>query len=278
VDLVVQALDGAFVSQDADAVLSKTANEIAVITLNRPERLNAFTAEMRGLYLEALDRADRDPGVRAIVVTGSGRAFCAGADFKALEGLDSATLRARNAAYRLPFDTAMRLRKPLVAAVNGPAAGIGLAHALMADLRFAAPEATFTTAFARLGLTAEGGTAWLLTRLVGTARALDLLYSSRTVGAEEAERIGLVQWIVPAERLLDQACAYAAGLAANSGYSLARMREQVHASWEQDWHTAYERSQDLVYESLDRPEFTELAARRAPAAGSGPVPPRSSSA
>ncbi|WP_395109907.1 enoyl-CoA hydratase-related protein [Actinomadura sp. SCN-SB] len=250
-----------------------------MITLNRPERLNAFTTEMRGLYLEALDRADHDPGVRAIVVTGAGRAFCAGADFKALEGLDAATLRARNDAQRLPFDTAMRLRKPLIAAVNGPAAGIGLAHTLMADLRFAAPGATFTTAFARLGLTAEGGTAWLLSRLVGTARALDLLYSSRTVGAEEAERIGLVQWIVPAEELLDRARAYAAGLAVNSGYSLARMREQVHAAWEQDWDTAREHSQNLVYESLDRPEFTELAARRrTPAAGSGSVPPRSSSA
>ncbi|TDC72090.1 enoyl-CoA hydratase [Actinomadura sp. GC306] len=259
---------------------SETSNEIALITLNRPERLNAFTAEMRELYLAALDRADRDPEVRAIVVTGAGRAFSAGADFKALEGLDAETMRARSAAQRHPFDRAMRLRKPLIAAVNGPVAGIGVAHALMADVRFAAPEATFTTAFARLGLTAEGGTAWLLSRLVGTARALDLLYSSRPVGAAEAERIGLVQWIVPADELVDRARAYAAGLAANSAHSLTRMREQVHAAWEQDWRTAYAYSQDLVYESLDRPEFAELAARRSAvrAAGSGTAPSRPSSA
>ncbi|WP_312883193.1 enoyl-CoA hydratase-related protein [Actinomadura welshii] len=276
-------MDGALTSRHDGPIRSETVNEIALITLNRPERLNAFTAEMRALYLAALDRADRDPDVRAIVVTGAGRAFSAGADFKALEGLDAETMRARAAEQELPFDTAMRLRKPLIAAVNGPVAGIGMAHALMADVRFAAPEATFTTAFARLGLTAEGGLAWLLSRLVGTARALDLLYSSRTVGAAEAERIGLVQWTVPADELLDRARDYAAGLAANSAHSLARMREQVHAAWEQDWRTAYAFSQDLVYESLDRPEFAELAARRSAqrtgrAAGSGTVPSRPSSA
>ncbi|MFA1538155.1 enoyl-CoA hydratase-related protein [Actinomadura monticuli] len=283
---MVGAADSAPASPE---VLTKTADEIALITLNRPDRLNAFTPGMRELYLAALDRADRDPGVRAIVVTGAGRAFCAGADYTALDGLDAETLRARNAAQPVPFDTAMRLRKPLIAALNGPVAGIGLAHALMADVRFAAPEASFTSAFPRFGLTAEGGTAWLLSRLVGTARALDVLCSSRTVGAAEAERIGLVQWIVPAGELLDRARAYAAALAENSAYSLARMREQVHAAWEQDWPTAYERSVDLVYESLDRREFAELAARRAarraapaapaegaPAAGAAPVPPRPS--
>ncbi|WP_160573578.1 enoyl-CoA hydratase-related protein [Actinomadura physcomitrii] len=233
-----------------------------MITLNRPSRLNAFTPEMREAYLEALDRADHDADVRAIVVTGAGRAFCAGADFTALDGLNAAAMRSRMQNQKVPFDRALRLGKPLIAAVNGAVAGIGMAHALMADIRFAAPEAKFTTAFARLGLTAEGGTAWLLTRLVGTARAMDMLCSSRVIGAGEAERIGLVQWIVPADELLDRALAYAAALAANSAYSLARMRDQVYSAWEQDWPSAYERSQQLVYESLDRPEFTELAARR----------------
>ena len=276
---MAQAVGDAPTPQDAAPILSETADGITLITLNRPERLNAFTTEMRALYLEALDRADRDRRVRAVVVTGAGRAFCAGADFTALEGLDSAELRARSAVSEHPYDTALRIRKPLIAAVNGPVAGIGIAHALMADLRFASPSATFTTAFARLGLTAEAGTAWLLTRLVGTARALDLLYSSRTVDAEEAERIGLVQWIVPADELVDRAREYALSLAANSAYSLARMREQVLTAWDQDWDTAYARSQDLVHESLDRPEFAERAARRrAPANAPGPVPPRPSSA
>ncbi|MEU9024446.1 enoyl-CoA hydratase-related protein [Actinomadura sp. NPDC048394] len=247
---------------DAQPILCKIVNQIALITLNRPSRLNALTPAMREAYLETLDRADRDADVRAIVVTGAGRAFCAGADFTALEGLDAAKMRSRMQNQKVPFDRALRLGKPLIAAVNGAVAGIGMAHVLMADIRFAAPEARFTTAFARLGLTAEGGTAWLLTRLVGTARAMDMLCSSRVVGAEEAERIGLVQWIVPADELLDRALAYAVALAGNSAYSLARMREQVYSAWEQDWPSAYEHSQQLVYESLDRPEFTELAARR----------------
>ncbi|MER6808191.1 enoyl-CoA hydratase-related protein [Spirillospora sp. NPDC000708] len=254
--------DHASKDSDAQSILCKIVNQIALITLNRPSRLNALTPEMREAYLETLDRADRDADVRAIVVTGAGRAFCAGADLTALEGLDAAKMRSRMQDQKVPFDRALRLGKPLIAAVNGAVAGIGMAHVLMADIRFAAPEARFTTAFARLGLTAEGGTAWLLTRLVGTARAMDMLCSSRMVGAEEAERIGLVQWIVPADELLDRALAYAVVLAGNSAYSLARMREQVYSAWEQDWPSAYEHSQQFVYESLDRPEFTELAARR----------------
>ncbi|SEG88634.1 Enoyl-CoA hydratase/carnithine racemase [Thermomonospora echinospora] len=257
------ALEGAPEERDENPILYKTVDGIATITLNRPDRLNAFTRRMRELYLRCLARADRDEEVRAIVVTGAGRAFCAGADFKELDGLDAATLRARNAAQEIPFDTAVRLTKPLIAAVNGPVAGIGMAHALMADLRFAGASARFTTSFARLGLTAEGGVAWLLARLVGTARALDLLYSARLIDSAEALRIGLVQWVVPDGELLARARAYAADLAATSSpYSLARMREQVYGAWEQDWPSAYARAEELVYESLDRPEFAELAVRR----------------
>jgi enoyl-CoA hydratase/carnithine racemase len=254
---------GAELEEAGSLVLCKISHEIATVTLNRPHRLNAFTPAMRALYLETLDRLDRDPGVRAIVVTGAGRAFCAGADFKELEGLDGDTMRARHAAEPQPLDRALRLTKPLIAAVNGPVAGIGMAHVLMADLRFASPDARFTTSFARLGLTAEGGVAWLLSRLVGTARALDLLYSSRMVEAEEALHIGLVQWTVPAEELLPRVHAYAADLAANtSAFSLSSMRRQTYDAWEQDWPAAFARSRELVYESLDRPEYAELASRR----------------
>ncbi|WP_165958855.1 enoyl-CoA hydratase-related protein [Actinomadura sp. KC345] len=257
---------------DTESVLCKIRDGIASIALNRPHRLNAFTPAMRSLYLETLDRLDGDPDVRAIVVTGTGRAFCAGADFKELEGLDAERMRARHAAQTQPLDRAMHLGKPLIAAVNGPVAGIGMAHLLMADLRFASPEARFTTAFSRIGLTAEGGLAWLLGRLVGTARALDLLYSARVVDAEEALRIGLVQWLVPADELLVRAHAYAADLAATtSAYSLAAMRRQVYDAWDQDWPDALARSRELVYESLDRPEYAELASRRS---GTRRTPPR----
>ncbi|TQM11325.1 enoyl-CoA hydratase-related protein [Pseudonocardia kunmingensis] len=257
------APNGAEASQ---SVVSNTEAGIASITLNRPHRLNAFTAEMRERYLAALAAADRDPAVRAIVVTGAGRAFSAGADLAALDGLDAATLRQREAEQEFAFDMAMRLRTPLVAAVNGPAAGIGMAHALFADVRLASDTATFTTAFARLGLTAEGGIAWLLARQVGTGSALDLLYSSRTVDSAEALRIGLVQRVVPAADLGDVARAYAADLVAGtSAWSLAQMREQVYSSWSQTWDDAYATSRELVFESLDRPEFADrLARRRAP--------------
>lgn len=248
----------------ADSVLVDTAGGIATITLNRPHRLNAFTAEMRVRYLECLAAADRDPGVKVIVLTGAGRAFCAGADFAQLDRLDEAGMRHAHAAQGVPSDLAMRLRKPLIAAVNGPVAGLGFAPLLMADLRFATPEARFTTAFARLGLPAEDGIAWLLPRIVGTARALDLLLSARMVDGEEALRIGLVQWVVPAAELLDRVREYAGALVeGSSSHSMTVMREQVHGGWEQTWPEAFGRSQELLYESLRRPEFAELVARRA---------------
>ncbi len=247
-----------------DSVLIETSDGIATITLNRPHRLNAFTAEMRVRYLECLAAADRDPDVRVITVTGAGRAFCAGADFTQLDRLDEATMRREHAAQSVPSDVAMRLRKPLIAAVNGAVAGIGFAHMLMADLRFATPEARFTTAFARLGLPAEDGVAWLLARTVGTARALDLLLSARTVDGEEALRIGLVQWIVPAGELLARVREYAGALAeGSSAHSMAVMREQVYGAWGQTWPEAFARSRELLYESLKRPEFAERVARRA---------------
>jgi enoyl-CoA hydratase/carnithine racemase len=244
-------------------VLYTVADEIATITFNRPARLNAFTADMRATYLDLLVRANGDEAVKAIVITGAGRGFCAGADRDDLDGLDADGLRARRAEQRVPFDIAMELEKPVIAAVNGAAAGIGFAHMLMADVRFAADTARFTTAFAKLGLVAEGGISWLLPRLVGTARALDLLMSSRLVDADEALRIGLVQWVVPAAGLLTAARAYALDLVRNSsGFSMANMRRQVYGDWSRERRAALAATEHLVLESLDRPEFAARAARR----------------
>ena len=198
---------------------------VATVTLNRPDRLNAWTPIMGGEMRAAMIAARDNDSVRAIVLTGAGRGFCAGADMNSL-GRISATGETESRAFspvdpdgRIDFQHAMTwlpaIDKPIIAAVNGPAAGLGLAMLLFCDLRFAADSATFVTAFSRRGLIAEHGTSWMLTRLVGHSRALDLMFSSRRVGAEEALRIGLADRVVAGADVLSEAQAYARDLAEN---------------------------------------------------------------
>src|SRR5690242_5615197 len=202
----------------SEVVLHEINDEgVAVLTLNRPDRLNAWTREMENLYFDLLEQCGRDGDVRAIVVTGAGRGFCAGADMGDLQDLGNGggPSAEEAAAERRPQRLPLSIPKPVIAAINGPCAGIGLVQALMCDVRFAAEGAKFTTAFARRGLVAEHGISWLLPRLVGPARALDLLLSGRVVLAEEAEQLGLVNRSLPADRVVDEALAYARDLAAN---------------------------------------------------------------
>jgi len=204
-------------------ILYEVSEKIAIITLNRPDRMNAWTAVMEHEVREAMMAASRDDDVRVIVLTGAGRAFCAGADMEALKTIDpDAMRRAENVP---PFDMNRRsdwqtryayypsIGKPVMAILNGATAGIGLVHALYCDLRFAAEGAVFTTAFARRGLIAEHGIAWMLSRIVGHANALDLLMSARRVLSDEALRIGLVNRVCPAETLREETLAYARDLA-----------------------------------------------------------------
>jgi enoyl-CoA hydratase/carnithine racemase len=168
-----------------------------------------------------------------------------------------------------PRSFPLTVRKPLIAAVNGAAAGLGFVEALYCDLRFCVPEAKLTTAFARRGLIAEYGLAWLLPRLVGTSRALDLLMSARVVLGEEAYRIGLVDRLVEPERLVDEAVAYASELAEHSApASMAIMKEQVRRAWEVDFATAAGEADRLMVESFSRPDLREGVAsyleKRAP--------------
>ena len=178
----------------SDVVLIEVSEGVAQLTLNRPDRLNAWTAEMGRAYFDLLDECAAREDVRVIVVTGAGRGFCAGADMKDLESIGSGDLDgARADLDERPQTYALTIPKPVIAAINGPCAGLGLVHALMCDLRFAAQGAKLTTAFARRGLVAEHGISWVLPRLVGPARALDLLLSGRIVLAEEAARAGAGQ-------------------------------------------------------------------------------------
>jgi len=201
---------------------------VATVTFHRPEVLNAVTPPMGQRYLALLRQAEADPAVRVVVVTGAGRGFCAGADLGWLAGAGASSFEPDP---DLPAWLPLTMSKPLVAAVNGPAAGVGLVHAVMADLRFAAAGAKLAFVFPRLGLVAEYGTAWLLPRLVGTGHAADLLLSGRTLLAEEALAMGLVQRVLPADEVLTAALAWARDVAVNcSPRSLAAAKEQLRAA------------------------------------------------
>lgn len=246
-------------------VLYAARDGVATLTLNRPERLNAWTPELGARYFDLLERADDDPEVRAIVVTGAGRGFTAGADMEVLQG-DGAGAHGDPRPQTFP----LTIRKPILAAVNGPCAGIGLVLALCCDLRFAAAGAKITTAFSRRGLIAEHGSAWLLPRLLGHARALDLLLSGRVLRAEEALEMGLVDRVLPAESLLPETLAYARELASEcSPRALAEIKEQVYAGWEQGLEEAVADANRRMAASLRRPDFKEGVAsfveRRSPA-------------
>jgi enoyl-CoA hydratase/carnithine racemase len=233
---------------------------IALLTLNRPERLNAWNGELATRYFDLLDRCAADDAVKVIVVTGAGRGFCAGADMDTLQGIGNASggAGAESAAGGRPQYHTTLIPKPIIAAVNGACAGIGMVQALMCDVRFAAAGAKFTTAFARRGLIAEYGMSWVLPRLVGTARALDLLYSGRVVLAEEAAQMGLVNEVVPPEQLVDHALAYAAELAHHSSpTSMAVMKRQVYGDWERGLIPATNDAIELMKASLRRPDFKE---------------------
>jgi enoyl-CoA hydratase/carnithine racemase len=244
----------------SDVVLIEVADGVAVLTLNRPDRLNAWTPELQTRYFDLLDECAARSDVRAIVVTGAGRGFCSGADMQVLGDLASGGSDGNGSAARhdeRPVRYPLSIAKPVIAAINGPCAGIGLVFALMCDIRFAAAEAKFTTAFARRGLVAEHGIAWMLPRLVGPAHALDLLLSGRVLLGEEAAQIGLVNRAVPVASLLEETLAYARELAREcSPASMAAMKRQVYSNLER----ALEDSVEDVQSFLERrpPQFAAL--------------------
>jgi enoyl-CoA hydratase/carnithine racemase len=253
------------------AVRYEVVDKVAIITLDRPERLNTWTGRMHTEYRWALAQADRDGNVRVIVVTGAGRAFCAGADSRALSGhierggYDPGTpedLAQPGYGVDARFDTDFAyhfgLTKPTIAAINGPAAGVGLVLACYCDLRFAAAGAKLTTAHGRLGLPAEFGLSWLLPRMIGLTRANDLLLSSRVVLAEEAAEMGLVNEVVPGDRLRSRVIEYAEMLAGTvSPSSLRVTRQQIYRDLHDGAAAAINRAQQLLEEMMTGPDFSE---------------------
>jgi enoyl-CoA hydratase/carnithine racemase len=236
---------------------------VAVVTLNRPERLNAWGGGLAAEFYRCMDRADADPAVRVIVVTGSGRAFCAGADMGDLDTIGAAsestgdTDVSQLVGERQPhFVTG--LSKPVIAAINGACAGIGLTQALMCDVRFAAAGAKFTTAFSRRGLIAEYGISSILPRVVGWGAALDLLLSGRTFYADEAAELGLVKEVVAPDELMARTLSYADDMAINCApSSLAVIKRQVYGDALRDLVDASVDAEKLMYESMRRPDVIE---------------------
>lgn len=248
------------------------SDPVATVTLDRPAQLNAWTDRMGAELRHALAQAETDPRVVVIVITGAGRGFCAGADLKRLQGI-SEGIRGTNtppelvadpgdpeigASFRGTYTYLMSIRKPVVAAINGACAGMAVPISLCCDLRFASDRAVFTTAFAQRGLIAEWGLAWLLPRVVGPAHALDLCFSARKVGAAEAERMGLVNRVVPHDELLPTVRAWAEQVAATcSPTSIRIMKRQVYQNLTDSLEHAEKESIRLMIESFDRPDFRE---------------------
>jgi enoyl-CoA hydratase/carnithine racemase len=241
-------------------VVQRTVRDgVALLTLNRPERLNAWTGEMGRAYFDLLEECASSEDVRVVVVTGAGRGFCAGADMQDLKALGEGDLDGVSmVADERPQSFPLSIEKPIIAAVNGACAGLGLVQALMCDIRFAGVGAKLTTAFSRRGLVAEHGISWILPRLVGPARALDLLLSGRVVLGEEAAALGLVNRVLEPEKLLDETLAYARELAVNcSPASMASMKRQVYADLTRGLPDALAEANRLMVESFSAPDFVE---------------------
>ncbi|MDO9072333.1 MAG: enoyl-CoA hydratase-related protein [Rubrivivax sp.] len=214
--------------------LDVDADGIATLTLNRPEQLNAFDLKMIEAWRAALEAAEADERVKVVVVTGAGRAFCAGGDFEEMakfsemNSLDRKNFLYRNV-HRIPL-ALERMDKPVIAAINGAARGAGLDMALMCDMRFMAQSATLAETYINIGLIAGDAGSWFLPRLIGTARALELFWSGRVVGAEEAERIGMVNRSVPDADLLKVTYDFARIVASKPQQAVRFFRRAVYQS------------------------------------------------
>jgi len=252
-----------------ELVLTEVSGGVATVTLNRPDRRNGWSPELEAAYFAALDACEADDGVRAVVLTGAGTTFCPGLDTARLATVAGTGL---DLTGRPPVFRPRRFPKPLIAAINGACAGIGLVQALLCDVRFAARGARFSTAFARRGLAAEYAISWLLPRHVGVEHALDLLLSARTFDAAEAHALGLVSRLCEPDDVLAAARAYAADIATHCApAALAAIRHQVYTDLDGGLEDAMVRALRLMQVTNAAPDLAEGVAsfveRRAPQFG-----------
>ncbi len=248
-----------------DTLTASIEGRLCVIRLNRPEKLNAFDHDMLVALRKAVDEGATNPEVFAIVITGTGRAFCAGIDVSLLQSAalgNSASDPDANARPEGPalFAFLLRTPKPVIAAINGIAAGGGFVLTMMSDLRFMAGDASVTTVFSRRGLIAEHGMSWLLPRQLGTSRALDLLWSSRKIDADEAYRLGLADRIATPDDLLPAIARYVDDMAATvAPRAIATIKRQVYEHWAKDFLVASVASEAMMQDALAHPDATEGA-------------------
>ncbi len=249
---------------DSPPVLGEVRDGVGIVTLNRPATINAWSTSMATHYFDVLEQMADDPAVVVILVRGAGRGFCAGADTKVLNKIADAGGATPDRETR-PYWHAWTIGKPVVAALHGPCYTVGLQQALCCDMRFAAQDARIAAPYARLGLNAEVGIGWLLSRLVGVAGALEFFISGREISGEEAGAIGLVNRVFPADELFERSFDYCARVAASSSpWSLRTIKHQAYADLMTTSHTAaFERSEALMQEALRGADFAEaLAAMR----------------
>jgi enoyl-CoA hydratase/carnithine racemase len=240
-----------------DELLGAVEDGVATLTLNRPESYNAFNDAMGEEAADALALVAEDDGVRALLVTGAGKAFCPGMDVQRLEQ-NAQPGQSLNLQARVPMYSRRTLPKPMIAAVNGACAGIGLVQALICDVRFAARGARFTTAFTRRGLAGEYNLPYVLPRVIGLENALDLLLSGRVFDADEAKALGLVSRVVEPEDLLEAARAYARDIARNcSPRAMAVVRHQVYGDLDRTFTDALARSYSAMEFFAGSPDFRE---------------------
>jgi enoyl-CoA hydratase/carnithine racemase len=253
-------------------IIYQVNDPVAVITMNRPDALNAFTTRMLAEVRHAFAQAERDERVVGIILTGAGRGFCAGMDMNALNDMSSGGGGREDLSalasdpgdprmgddYRVAFAYLLSVRKPIIAAVNGACAGLGFVFALLADMRFVDRSAKFTTAFSQRGLIAEHGASWILPRLIGSGRALDLLWSARKFDGEEAARLGLAERLCEPGQALDAATDYLRELAAvASPTSLMVMKQQVYRHLNMPLGESLRESNTWMDASLKRDDFRE---------------------
>ena len=256
-----------------EEIIYDVADGVAVITMNRPETLNALTDRTQAEIRHALDQSERTEDTIGTVLTGAGRGFCSGVDMNALGAMSEAGRRLGAAHADLAADPGnpdndpnfqigaayfLGLRKPLIAAINGACAGLGFSYAVFCDLRFVDRTARFATAFSQRGLIAEHGTSWILPRLIGPANALDILWTGRKFDGEEAGRIGLANRVCEPGECVNDACAYLreiAGVAAPN--SLMMMKRQIYRHLNAELRPAMEESNAWMDASLARGDFKE---------------------
>lgn len=249
----------------------KKETGVALVTLNRPDRLNAITGELTARLKEKIDDACKDDDVKVIVLTGAGRGFSAGADMDNLSDISANNKEVSNdkpeeRAYETngmsewegQYSYFPSVPKPIIAAINGPAAGVGLIMSLYCDMRVASEDAVFSTAFSKRGLIAEWGVGWILPRIIGVAHTMDIMMTARKFDAAEAERIGLVNRCFAAENFLEHVLAYAEDIAKNvSPRSVKIMKRQIYTALGEDIQTNLDSSMEEMLQSFASEDFKE---------------------